>query len=92
MASAERPNLADVLAAWKRLKDQADYDNEPIYLTPEEMVLLRADTALIEVEKELLGIYSPPAWAQGAMGFIGTPVIVDREKAAAQRARWRHEQ
>lgn len=87
MTAGFNPEVLAALKKWQRRLDEAKFDDEPVYVTPEEMVELRAAAALNDIEKERLGIPTPPA---GVIGdFIGTPVVVDRDKAAAQRSRWR---
>lgn len=69
-----------ILAEMKALKrriDEADYDNEPLYVTMAELAELR----------RLFGS-KPPHDPVRPPQFYGKPVIVDPEKAAEQRARW----
>lgn len=84
-------DLLAELREWQRQIDEVKFHAEPtIYVTPEEMVQLRLMITREEAERELLGI--PTRMPTGTLeSLLATPVVVDREKTAEQRARWRAE-
>lgn len=73
-----RPSVDELKAVKARL-DGAAYDGDPVYVSHDEMAALRR-----------LSVPTEPTLATlGCIGsFVGRSVVVDPEKAAAQRASW----
>lgn len=74
------PSLEEIQAWWEKVQD-AEFVREPLYVTPEEFADLkwRFSPPPRPVEDRLPFALDPY--------FMGTPVIVDAEKAREQRER-----
>jgi hypothetical protein len=76
------------LAAWKRRIDDAQLRTEPVYVTHDEYRQLRElEAARQQEEDPRRGLAGDGILRSGVIGvwWSGVPVIVDDEKARAQR-------